>query len=53
MCQSATVFYQPELASSFQMQEKLKACMNSNEPFRVAVPFKMRKIIWLHVVVFT
>ena len=37
LCRNVTIFYRQELASLFQVQEKLKTCRNSKRNFRVAV----------------
>ena len=56
LCQNITIFYQQELASLFQVQEKLKACRNSKLKF-LSSCFTANdshvKIVWLHVVVFS
>ena len=33
LCRNVTVFYRQQLASLFQVQEKLKACRNSRQKF--------------------
>ena len=55
LCRNVTVFYQQELASLFQMQEKLKACRNSKCNFLgscFVADDSHVKIVW-HAVVFT
>ena len=54
LCQNATIFYRQELASSFQVQEKLKACRTSKLNFSSScfiVDDSRVKIVWLHAVV--
>ena len=55
LCRNVTRFYRQELASLFQVQEKLKACRNSKLNFSSSC-FTANdshvKIVWLHVVVF-
>ena len=56
LCQNITIFYRQELASLFQVQEKLKACRNSKLIFSSSC-FTANdshvNIVWLHVVVFS
>ena len=54
LCQNATIFYRQELASLFQVQEKLKACRTSKLNFSSScfiVDDSRVKIVWLHAVV--
>ena len=54
--QNVTIFYRQELASLFQVQEKLKACRNSKLNFLSScftVDGSHVKIVWLRVVVFS
>ena len=56
LCRNVKIFYRQELASLFQVQEKLKACRSSKLNFSSSyftaddIPVK---IVWLHVVVFS
>ena len=53
---NVTIFYRQELASSFQVQEKLKACRSSKLKFSSScfiVDGSHAKLVWLHVVVFS
>ena len=56
LCRNVTIFYRQELASLFQVQEKLKACRNSKLNFSSSC-FTGNdsdvKIVWLPVVVFS
>ena len=56
LCRNVTIFYRQEVASLFQVQEKLKACRNSKLNFSSSC-FTTNdshiKIVWLHVVVFS
>ena len=56
LCQNVTIFNRQELASFFQVQEKLKACRNSKLNFLrscfIANDSHV-KIVWLHIVVFS
>ena len=49
------IFYRQELASLFQVQEKLKACRSSKLSFLSSclVVNDSHEIVWLHVVVFS
>ena len=54
LCQNITIFYQKELASSSQVQKKLKACRNSKLNFSSScfiADNRNVKIVWLYVVV--
>ena len=56
LCRNVTIFYRQELASMFQVQEKLKACKNSKLIFSSScftANDNHEKIIWLRVVVFS
>ena len=56
LCRNVTIFYRQELASLFQVQEKLKECRNSKLKFlssRFIANENHVKIVWLHVVVFS
>ena len=56
LCWNVTVFYQQELASLFQVQEKLKACGSSKLNFSSScfiADDSHVKIIWLRIVVFS
>ena len=56
LCWNVTIFYRQELASLFQVQEKLKACRNSKLDFSSSwfiANDSHAKIVWLHVVVFS
>ena len=56
LCQSVTIFYRQDLASLFQVQEKLKACRNSERNSSSScfiADGSHVKLIRLHVVVFT
>ena len=56
LCQNITIFYQQELASLFQVQEKLKACRNSKLKFLSScfiADDSYVKIVWLNVVLFS
>ena len=56
LCRNVTIFYQQELASLFQVQEKLKACRISELNFSSScfiVDDIHVKLVWLHVVVFS
>ena len=56
LCRKVTIFYRQELASLFQVQEKLKACRNLKLNFPSSC-FTANdshvKIVWLHVVAFS
>ena len=55
LCRNVTIFYRQELASLFQVQEKLKACSNSKLNFSsscFAANDSHVKIVWIHAVVF-
>ena len=56
LCRNVAIFYRQELASLFQVQEKLKACKNSKLNFSSSC-FNANdshvKIVWLHIVVFS
>ena len=41
LCRKVTILYRQELASLFQVQEKLKACRSSKLNFRVAGSLQM------------
>ena len=52
--QNVTIFYRQELASLFQVQEKLEACRNSKLNFSSScftINDNHVKIVWLHIVV--
>ena len=56
LCQNVTIFYRQEIASLFQVQEKLKACRISKLNFSSScftADDSYVKIVWLHVVVFS
>ena len=56
LCWNVTIFYQRELASLFQVQEKLKACRISKLNFLSSyfiVNYGHIKVVWLHVAVFS
>ena len=56
LCWNVTIYYQQELASLFQVQEKLKACRSSKINFSSScfiADDSHVKIVWLHVVVFS
>ena len=53
---NATIFYRRELASLFQVQEKLKTCRSSKLNFSSScfiADDSHVKTVWLHVVVFS
>ena len=56
LCRNVTISYRQELASLFQVQEKLKACRSSKLNFSsrcfIADDCYI-KIFWVHVVVFS
>ena len=52
LCRNVTIFYRPELASLFQVQEKLKACTSSKLICFIADDSRHVKIVWLHAAVF-
>ena len=55
LCQDVTIFYRQELASLFQVQEKLKACRSSKLNFSGScfiADYSHMKIAYLHIVVF-
>ena len=55
LCRKVTIFYRQELASLFQVQEKLKTCRISKVNISSSCFIKDDshvKIVWLHVVVF-
>ena len=55
LCRNITILYRQELASLFQVQEKLKACRNSKLNFSSScfiADDSHIKIVWLYVVVF-
>ena len=55
LCRNVTIFYRQELASLFQVQEKLKACRSSKLNFSGScfiVDDSHVKIVWLHIAVF-
>ena len=56
ICCNVTIYYRQELASLFQVQEKLKACRGSKLNFSSScfiADDSHLKIVWLHVVVFS
>ena len=56
LCRNVTIFYRQELASLFQVQEKLKACRSSKLNFSSScfiADDSHIKIVWLHIVVFS
>ena len=56
LCENVKIFYRQELASLFQMQEKLKMCRNSKLNFSSScftADISHVKIAWLHLLVFT
>ena len=56
LCRNVTMFYRQEIASLFQVQEKLKACRISILNFSSSCSTaddSYVKIVWLHVVVFS
>ena len=51
LCPNVTIFYRQELASLFQVQEKLKTCRNSNLLSNCFIADDINvKIVWLHAV---
>ena len=55
LCRNVTVFYRQEVASLFQVQEKLKAWRSSKVNFSSSCLISdviHVKIVWLHVAVF-
>ena len=55
LCRNVTIFYRQELASLFQVQEKLKTCRSSNLNFLRScfmADDSHVKIVWLREVVF-
>ena len=56
LCRNVTIFYRQELASLFQVQEKLKACRSSKLNFSSSwfiADDSHIKNVWLHIVVFS
>ena len=56
LCRNVTIFYQQELASLFQVQEKLKAYRSSKLNFLSScfiADYSHVKIFWLHITVFS
>ena len=56
LCRNVTIFYRQELASLFQVQEKLKACRSSKLNFSSScfiADDSHVKFLWLHVVGFS
>ena len=55
-CRNVTVFYRQELASLFQVQQKLEECrsskLNFSRSYFIANDSHV-KIVWLHVAVFS
>ena len=56
LCRNVTIFYRQELASLFQLQEKLKACRSSKLNFSRSsfiADGSHVKTVWIHAVVFS
>ena len=56
LCRNVTIFYRQELASFFQVQEKLKGCRSLKLNFSSScfiTDDSHVKIVWLRVVVFS
>ena len=56
LCRNVTIFYRQELASLFQVQEKLRECRSLELNFSGScfiIDVSLVKIVWLHVAVFS